>query len=118
MFCRVERLEARRKRYAPVSKAPPRALDLALLADGAAFERAWAKEVSALIALKRQDTPEARLVARRARAATARLAARIEATRAATLAGLNVKARALLWERNGEPPEKIDPDGRGVQTEH
>ena len=79
LFGRVERLEARRRRYAPSAvMAPPRALDAALLEQGRAFERAWAKEVATLIALKRNDTPEARFAARRARSATERLATRIE----------------------------------------
>ena len=79
LFGRVERFEARRKRYAPSAvMVPPRALDAALLEHGGAFERAWAKEIATLIALKRNDTPEARFAARRARATTARLAQRIE----------------------------------------
>ena len=47
LFGRVERIEARRKRYAPSAvMAPPRALDAALLEQGGAFERAWAKEIA------------------------------------------------------------------------
>ena len=104
LFGRVERLEARRRRYAPSAvMAPPRALDAALLEQGDAFERAWAKEVATLIALKRNDTAEARFAARRARSATERLATRIELARAVSLDGLKVKARAILWRRNGEP---------------
>jgi len=109
LFGRVERIEARRRLYEPGAlAAPTRALDAALLAKGGAFEAAWAKEVAALIALKRSDTPEARSAARRARAATARLARRIETARAASLAGLQVKARATLWRRNGEPLGRAD----------
>ena len=116
LFGRVERLEARRKRYAPSAvMAPPRALDAALLEQGGAFERAWAKEIATLIALKRSDTPEARFAARRARAATERLAERIETARAVSLDGLKVKARAILWRRNGEPLGRIGPDGQPIQ---
>ena len=116
LFGRVERLEARRKRYAPSAvTAPPRELDAALLEQGRAFERAWANEVATLIALKRGDTPEARFAARRARAAAERLAARIEAARPVSLDGLKVKARAILWRRNGEPLGHIGPDGQPIQ---
>jgi len=116
LFGRVERLEARRKRYAPSAvMAPPRALDAALLEQGGAFERAWAKEIATLIALKRSDTPEARFAARRARAATERLAERIETARAVSLDGLKVKARAILWRRNGEPLGRIGSDGQPIQ---
>ena len=115
LFGRVERLEERRRRYAPSPvMTPPRALDAALLERGRAFERAWAKEIATLIALKRNDTPEARFAARRARAATARLAERIETARAASLDGLKVKARAILWRRNGEPLGRIGPDGQPI----
>jgi len=84
--------------------------DAELLAHGGAFEAAWARELAALIEMKRAKTPEAEAVARSARAATARLAAKIEATAATTLDGLKVKARAILWRRNGEPLEIVDPD--------
>ena len=115
LFGRVERFEARRKRYAPSPvMTPPRALDAALLEQGGAFERAWAKEIATLIALKRNDTPEARLAARRARATTARLAHRIESARAVSLDGLKVKARANLWRRNGEPLGRIGPNGQPI----
>jgi len=116
LFGRVERLEARRRRYAPSAvMAPPRALDAALLEQGDAFERAWAAEIAALIALKRRDTPQARSAARRARLTTARLAERIESARAAGLAGLKVKARAILWRRNGEPLGRIGADGQPIR---
>ena len=116
LFGRVERRETRRNRYAPSAIiAPPRALDAPLLRRGDAFERAWGEEVAALIALKRSDSPQARLTARRARAATARLAERIEKARAASLAGLKVKARAILWRRNGEPLGRIGPDGQPIR---
>lgn len=103
LFGRVERFEAYRRRTLGPMVAPSRSLDAALLKEGVAFERTWSKEVSALIALKRNDTVETRIVAQRSRAATARLADRIEMARAASLAGLKVKARVQLWRRNGEP---------------
>jgi len=103
LFGRVERFEAHRRRTLGPMVAPSRSLDAALLKEGVAFERTWSKEVAALIALKRNDTIETRIVAQRSRAATARLADRIEMARAASLAGLKVKARVQLWRRNGEP---------------
>jgi hypothetical protein len=103
LFGRVERFEAYRRRSLGALVAPQGSLDAGLLKEGAAFERTWSKEVAALIALKRSDTTETRIVARRARAATARLADKIEMMRAASLAGLKVKARVQLWRRNGEP---------------
>ncbi len=115
LFGRVERFEARRKRYAPSAvMAPARALDAALLEQGGAFERAWAEEIATLIAVKRNDSAEARFAARHARAATARLATRIETARAVSLDGLKVKARAILWRRNGEPLGRIGPDGQPI----
>jgi hypothetical protein len=113
LFGRVERLEAYRRRRNPAALvASPRPLDAALLEKGAAFELAWAKEIAALIALKRRETAETRLVARRARAATERLAERIETMRAHGLAGLKVQARATLWRRNGEPLGAMGDDHR------
>jgi hypothetical protein len=115
LFGRVERLEERRRRYAPSPvMTPPRALDAALLELGRAFERAWDKEIATMIALKRNDMPEARFAARRARAASARLAERIEMARAVSLDGLKVKARAILWRRNGEPLGRIGADGQPI----
>jgi hypothetical protein len=115
LFGRVERLEERRRRYAPSPvMTPPRAPDAALLELGRAFERAWDKEIATMIALKRNDMPEARFAARRARAATARLAERIETARAVSLDGLKVKARAILWRRNGEPLGRIGADGQPI----
>ena len=104
LFGRVEIFEARRNgsRTGAVTSAPRR-LDAKLLEAGEDFEAAWAYEIETLIAVKRLATPEADSVARSARAATARVAARIAASRAITLDGLKVKARAILWRRNGEP---------------
>ena len=83
--------------------APPQHLDARLLEDGEALEIAWGYEITTLIAKKRLKTPEADAVANEARAAAALVVARIEAAKALTLDGLKVKARAILWTRNGEP---------------
>jgi hypothetical protein len=113
LFGRVERFEARRNRgRTGAVTSPPRRLDAKLLREGGDFEAAWAYEVATLIAMKRLNTPEADAIARSARAATARVAARIEAARAITLDGLKVKARAILWRRNGEPLGTIGPGER------
>ena len=110
LFGRIERLEARRRRRSPsLFAAPPMRLDVELLADGAAFEAAWAEEVGALIALKRQNTSRNEMAVGAARAATERLATSIEAARPSTLDGLKVKARAQLWRRNGEPTQILRP---------
>ncbi len=113
LFKRIERFEARRKggRTGAVT-SPPQRLDAKLLREGEDFEAAWAYEVATLIAMKRLNTPEADAMAKSARAATARAAARIEAARAITLDGLKVKARAILWRRNGEPLGTIAPGER------
>lgn len=113
LFRRLERIEARRGggRTSAVA-SPARRGDAELLAHGGAFEAAWARELAALIEMKRAKTPEAEALARSARAATARIATKIEATAATTLDGLKVKARAILWRRNGEPLEIVDPDIR------
>ncbi len=91
--------------------SPPRRLDAKLLREGEDFEAAWAYEVATLIAMKRLNTPEADAIARSARAATARVAARIEAARAITLDGLKVKARAICGA-DGEPLGTIAPGER------
>ncbi len=113
LFGRLERFEARRNcgRNGAVT-SPPRRLDAKLLREGEDFEAAWAYEIATLIAMKRLNTPEADAMARSARAATARVAGRIEAARAITLDGLKVKARAILWRRNGEPLWTIAPGER------
>lgn len=107
LFGRIERLEARRRRWSGAIATPAGRLDVELLADGAAFEAAWSQEVAALIALKRHNTSRARRVANATRKATERLATRIEAARPSTLDGLKVKARVQLWRRNGEPPQAL-----------
>ena len=35
--------------------------------------------------------------------------------RAVSLDGLKVKARAILWRRNGEPLGRIGPDGQPIR---
>lgn len=107
LFGRIERLEARRRRWIGAVAVAPARPDVELLADGAAFEAAWSAEVAALIAFKRRNTPQAEAAVGAARAATARLAARIESARPAGLEGLKVKARAQLWRRNGEPSRPV-----------
>lgn len=113
LFGRIERFEARRNRGRTAAvTSPPRRLDAKLLEQGDDFETAWAYEVATLIAMKRLNTPEADAMARSARAATARLARKIEAARAITMDGLKVKARAILWRRNGEPLGTIGSNER------
>jgi hypothetical protein len=113
LFGRVERFDARRNRTRTGAvTSPPQRLDAELLEAGEAFEAAWIREVATLIAAKKLKTPEAEAAARSARASTARLAARIEGIGAMTLDGLKVKARAILWRRNGEPLGTVGPDFR------
>ena len=113
LFGRVERLEARRNRHRTgAMTSPPRHLDAKILREGEEFEAAWVREIATLITSKRLNTREAEANASLARAATARLAERIEESRAITLDGLKVKARVSLWRRNGEPLEK----GRGRES--
>ncbi len=113
LFRRLERFEARRngERTSAVTSLARRR-DAELLEQGGAFEAAWAHELATLIEMKRLKTPEAEALARSARAATALIAARIETTCATTLDGLKVKARAILWRRNGEPLGTIAPGER------
>jgi hypothetical protein len=110
LFGRIERLEARRNRRWTAATATPPRLDDELIEDGSAFEAAWEKEITALIALKRRATPQAEIAARETRAETERFATRIEAARCRTLDGLKVKARAQLWRRNGEPETTLRRD--------
>jgi len=113
LFRRVERFDARRSRgRTGAVTSSPRRLDAELLEHGRAFEAAWACELTTLIEMKKLKTPESEAAARAARAATAAAAARIEATCAITLDGLKVKARAILWRRNGEPLGTIGPEDR------
>jgi hypothetical protein len=103
-FGRMERFKARRNsaRDGAVTSAPQH-LDARLLEEGEALEDAWSYEIATLIAKKRLRTPEADAVADAARAACALVVGRIEKATAMTLDGLKVKARAILWTRNGEP---------------
>ena len=101
---RMERLNT--KRQLPRSgaiKSVPEHPDATLLKAGAALENAWSCEVAALMVMKRLGTSEATAIAQAARAAAAVVAKRIEMTSALTLDGLQVKARAALWRRHGEP---------------
>ena len=113
LFRRLERFEARcgGERTSAVTSLARRR-DAELLEQGEAFEAAWAHELVTLIEMKRLKTPQAEALARTARATTALIAAKIERTSATTLDGLKVKARAILWRRNGEPLETVDPDDR------
>jgi hypothetical protein len=101
---RMERLNARRNdsRTGAVNSAPQHP-DAGLLKERDALNVAWAYEVNALILTKRFETPESDALARTARAATAAIARRFEATKALTLDGLQAKAWASLWSRHGEP---------------
>ena len=83
-------------------------LDAALLVESEALETAWRYEVAALMVMKNLDTAEAAAAANRARAATEAVVKRIEAAKARTPAGQQVKDRASLWRRNGEP---LDAEG-------
>ncbi|MGO4871551.1 MAG: hypothetical protein ACLPGW_13240 [Roseiarcus sp.] len=113
LFGRVERFDARRNRgRTGAVTSTPRHLDAELLDHGRAFEAAWAHELATLIEMKRLRTAEAEAVARSAREATAAVAAKIEMACAITLDGLKVKARAILWRRNGEPLGTIGPADR------
>jgi hypothetical protein len=101
---RLERWDSRRgaERSGAFASAPARP-DAELLEQGEALESAWAREIAALIAVRKRGTPKAVAAACFARAATAQVAARIDTADATTLDGLKVKARAILWRRNGEP---------------
>jgi hypothetical protein len=101
---RVDRLSLLRRdsRNSSITSAPQH-LDANLLKERQALDDAWARELTALIAMKRARTPDAIETAEAARTDTARVVTRIETTRAMTLDGLKVKARAALWRRHGEP---------------
>jgi hypothetical protein len=88
-------------RSAPLDSSP-QPLDAHLLADGEALEAAWQAELRAMIAARRGGA-QAVAAARAVRAECAAIVARIEATRALTLDGLKVKARAESWRRDGAP---------------
>jgi hypothetical protein len=110
---RMERLNTKRQPAARSGaiKSAPQHLDAKLMKAGAALETAWSYEIAALMVMKRLNTPEAASIAEAARAASAVVAKRIEMTSAMTLDGLQVKARAGLWRRHGEPlgdPQETD----------
>jgi hypothetical protein len=88
----------------------PQHLDARLLDDGAALEAAWQAEIRAMVALRRERTPEAEATLETARALAASTVSRIETSRALTFDGLKVQARAVLWRRDGEPLGPQIPD--------
>ncbi len=100
---RMDRFGPRRDaaRSAPL-EAPPQPLDARLIADGEALEAAWQAEIRAMIAARRGGA-QAVAAARTARADSEAIVTRIEATRALTLDGHKVKARAESWRRDGAP---------------
>jgi hypothetical protein len=100
---RVDRLGILRRNNRSSIKSAPKHLDAALLSELQALDEAWSRELSALIEMKRERTPQAVATAEATRAATARVVAKIEAAKAMTFDGLKVKARAALWRRHGEP---------------
>jgi len=117
---RMDRFGPRRDaaRGAPLD-APPQPLDANLLADGEALEAAWQGEIRAMIAARRGGD-QAVTAARAARAASEAIVARIEATRALTLDGHKVKARAESWRRDGVPLKSAageDQQDDGVWTD-
>jgi len=99
--------------------APPQPLDANLIADGEALEAAWQAELRAMIVARRGGA-EAVTAARAARATSEAIVFRIESTRALTLDGHKVKARAESWRRDGAPlaPESAqDQPDDGVWTD-
>ena len=119
---RMERRDARReKAKADAIRPAPQYPDAALLEAGEALENAWRFEVAALMVTRRLNNPEVAAVAQKARAATEAVVTRIEATKALTLAGLAVKARASLWRRDGEPLEeesRADDELTDIEMSH
>ena len=117
---RMDRFGPRRDtaRSAPL-ESPPQPLDANLLADGDALEAAWQMELRAMIAARRGGA-EAVATARAARGASETIVMRIEATRALTLDGHKVKARAESWRRDGAPLKQAAADEQqddGVWTD-
>jgi hypothetical protein len=105
---RRERLNARRENATTVISRPaPHYTEAMLLQDGEALETAWRYEVAALMVMRRLKTAEALAIAAAARSATKTVVQRIEAAKTDTRGGLDVKARAILWRRDGEP---LTPD--------
>ena len=105
-------------RSAPL-ETPPQPLDARLLADGEALESAWQAELRAMIGARRGGA-QAVATARAARAESEAIVTRIEATRALTLDGHKVKARAESWRRDGaplKPSSAEDEQDDGVWTD-
>lgn len=109
---RMDRFGARREggRTGAITSSPQH-LDARLLEDGEALEAAWQWELRA-IASRRLKTPEAEAAASVAQTACATIVRRIETSRALTLDGLKVQARAALWRRDGEPFGPNVPDNQ------
>jgi hypothetical protein len=117
---RMDRFGPRRDiaRSAPL-ESPPQPLDAQLLADGDALEAAWQSELRAMIGARRGGA-QAVAMARAARAESEAIVLRIEATRALTLDGHKVKARAESWRRDGaplKPSSTEDEQDDGVWTD-
>ena len=117
---RMDRFGPRRDaaRSAPLD-SPPQPLDARLLADGEALEAAWQAELRAMIAARRGGA-QAVSTAQAARAQSEAIVTRIEATRALTLDGHKVKARAESWRRDGAPLKSAaaeDQQDDGVWTD-
>jgi hypothetical protein len=105
-------------RSAPL-ESPPQPLDARLLADGDALEAAWQVELRAMIAVRRGGA-QAVATAQAARSSSEAIVMRIEATRALTLDGHKVKARADSWRRDGVPLKQVaaeDQQDDGVWTD-
>jgi len=94
---RVDRLSILRGDNRSSIKSAPQHLDASLLAERRALDDAWARELSALIAMKRTPTPEAIAVAEAARTATGRIVTRIEMTKAMTFDGLKERDHLVIW---------------------
>jgi hypothetical protein len=117
---RMDRFGPRRDiaRSAPL-ESPPQPLDAHLLADGDALEAAWQRELRSMIGARRGGA-QAVATARAARAESEAIVTRIEATRALTLDGHKVKARAESWRRDGaplKPSSAEDEQDDGVWTD-
>ena len=100
-------------------ESPPQPLDARLIADGEALEAAWQAEIRAMIAARRGGA-QAVAAAQAARAQSDAIVTRIEATRALTLDGHKVKARAESWRRDGAPLKTAaaeDQQDDGVWTD-
>jgi len=111
---RVDRLSVLRGDSRSSIKSAPKHLDANLLAEGRALDDAWARELNALIRMKRAPTPEVIAAAEAAHTATGRIVTRIEMVKAMTFDGLKVQARAALWRRRGEPiPGESGPYSAG-----